>query len=100
MVVEDGRRRVVIEHMTPQIDDGAFAIKRVVGEQVAVEADAFADGHDAITVLLRYREAGEQAWRELEMQPLGNDRWAGTFTVSTIGRATYCVMNSIGARNA
>ena len=91
MVVEDGRRRVVIEHVTPQIDDGAFAIKRVVGEQVAVEADAFADGHDAITVLLRYREAGEQAWRELEMQPLGNDRWAGAFTVSTIGRATYCV---------
>jgi hypothetical protein len=36
----DGRRRVVIEGVSPEIDCGRFAIKRVVGETVLVEADA------------------------------------------------------------
>jgi alpha-1,4-glucan:maltose-1-phosphate maltosyltransferase-like protein len=32
----DGRRRVVIEAVTPEIDGGRFPAKRVVGETVAV----------------------------------------------------------------
>lgn len=91
MRVDDGRNRVVIEHVTPQVDGGAWPIKRVIGEQVLVEADAFADGHDAITVLLRYRDAGDADWHELEMEPLGNDRWRGAFRVATIGRGCYTV---------
>src|SRR5437868_2393495 len=44
---ENGRRRVVIENVTPQIiDGGRYPIKRVVGESVLVEADIFVDGHD------------------------------------------------------
>jgi len=31
---DDGRRRVVIENLQPRIDDGQFAIKRVIGESV------------------------------------------------------------------
>ena len=42
----DGRGRVVIERVSPQIDCGRFPVKRVVGETVVVEADVFADGHD------------------------------------------------------
>jgi starch synthase (maltosyl-transferring) len=45
----DGRGRVVIEKVLPQIDCGRFPIKRVVGEAVVVEADVFADGHDRIS---------------------------------------------------
>jgi len=92
MRVEDGRNRVVIETVTPQIDGGAFAIKRVVGEQVVVEADAFADGHDVIAVSVCYREADEDTWNEVPMEPLVNDRWRGTFTVSQVGQASYTVI--------
>lgn len=91
MPANDGRNRVVIEDVRPQVDGGAFPIKRVVGEQVVVEADAFADGHDALTVVLRYREADEEQWREIEMQPLVNDRWQGVFTVTKIGQACYAI---------
>src|SRR5258705_1271785 len=35
----DGQARVVIEGVTPEIDRGRFPIKRVPGEDVAVEAD-------------------------------------------------------------
>ncbi|MBC8161620.1 MAG: alpha-1,4-glucan--maltose-1-phosphate maltosyltransferase [Roseiflexaceae bacterium] len=95
MLAEDGRKRVVVERVTPQTDGGAFAIKRAVGEAVVVEADVFADGHDAITVLLRHRSGTEREWHEQAMQPLGNDRWRGAFTASQVGRASYCVAGYI-----
>src|SRR6266550_2895661 len=53
--VADGRRRVVIEAVMPEVDGGRFPAKRTVGETVTVEADIFADGHDALGALLRYR---------------------------------------------
>ncbi|PZP58914.1 MAG: hypothetical protein DI596_07270, partial [Azospira oryzae] len=50
----DGRVRAAIENVRPEVDCGRFPIKRVIGEQVVVEADAFADGHDALMCMLRY----------------------------------------------
>jgi starch synthase (maltosyl-transferring) len=87
----DGRVRVVVERVTPDIDGGRFPVKRTIGEAVAVEADAFADGHDAITVVLRYRPDHDATWREVAMAPLENDRWAGAFTVHELGRHRYTV---------
>ena len=49
-----GRCRVAIENVRPEIDGGRFPAKRVVGERVIVEADIFADGHDAIAVAKRH----------------------------------------------
>src|SRR6185436_14993021 len=51
----DGRKRVVIEGVTPEIDGGRFPIKRVTGESVVVEADVFADGHDLLECRLCFR---------------------------------------------
>src|SRR5947207_1125197 len=42
--VGEGRRRVVIETVRPQVEGGAYPIKRVAGEIVEVAADVFADG--------------------------------------------------------
>jgi starch synthase (maltosyl-transferring) len=88
---DNGRSRVVIERVTPQIDGGAFPIKRVVGEQVQVEADVFTDSHDAISAVLRYRAEGAAEWLETPLAELVNDRWRGAFTVAQVGRAFYCV---------
>src|SRR5438067_4128724 len=44
----EGRARVIIEGVQPSVDGGAFPAKRVEGDEVAVEADIFADGHDLI----------------------------------------------------
>ena len=46
--LDDGRVRVVIERVTPAVDDGRFPIKRVLGDAVRVEADCLADGHDVV----------------------------------------------------
>lgn len=88
----DGRCRVVIEGVSPEIDCGRFAIKRVTGEQVVVEADVFTDGHDEVAAVLCYRRAGDDAWIEIEMAPLGNDRWRASFLVTDLGVYEYTII--------
>ncbi len=85
-------RRAVVEAVSPLVDGGRFPVKRVLGDTVIVEADAFADGHDAIRVRLRHREPGTTAWVESEMESLGNDRWRGSFVVDVLGRYGYSVV--------
>jgi starch synthase (maltosyl-transferring) len=88
---QDGRRRVVIENVKPEIDGGSFAVKRTVGDEVAVEADIFADGHDLLSAVLRYRKKKDDEPVEAPMAPLGNDRWRAAFTVAEIGTYLYTV---------
>jgi len=87
----EGRARVIIEAITPNVDHGRFAAKRIVGDRVEVEADCFADGHDALACVLRARREDARAWQETPMQPLGNDRWQGAFVAEQIGRYRYTV---------
>ena len=87
----DGRLRVVIENVQPAIDAGRFPIKRVIGQTVEVEADAFTDGHDALRCVLRYRHESETGWREVAMVPLVNDRWRASFTILELGRYFYTI---------
>ncbi len=87
----DGRRRAIIEGVTPQLDGGRFAIKRTVGDTVTVEADVFTDGHDALSCVLQYRKAGAGDWQETPMRALVNDRWQGEFVVLDLGRYEYTV---------
>ena len=57
-IAGDGRRRAVVEGVTPLVDGGRFPIKRVAGDRVVVEADAFADGHDVVLAAVRHRAPG------------------------------------------
>src|SRR6202035_1073299 len=86
----DGRQRVIVARVSPEIDGGRFAIKRVVGETVMVEADVFADGHDQVSCQILYKQNG----CELQASPmkfLGNDRWRGEFAVAELGSYCYTV---------
>ncbi len=85
------RARVVIENLTPRVDDGRFAVKRVRGEGVAVEADVFTDGHDMVACALLYRHASQKDWQRTDMRPLGNDRFTGEFPATELGRWQFTV---------
>jgi starch synthase (maltosyl-transferring) len=87
----EGRRRVIIEGITPQVDCGRFPAKRTVGDEVRVEADVFTDGHDAIAASLLARREGSEEWTEIRMKPLVNDRWEAAFRVSELGRYGFKV---------
>ena len=77
----------VIENLQPLINGGRFPIKRVVGEDVVVEADIFKSGHDIVAAVLKWRVVGRPDWHESAMQHVDNDRWRGVF--SLYENATY-----------
>jgi len=83
------QERVVIDDIRPQLDCGAFFIKRVVGEQVVVSADILPDGHDIMQAEVLYKHQSEKRWREVRMHALENDRWEGSFTVTRQGFYQY-----------
>src|SRR4051812_32752140 len=87
----NGQARVVIEGVTPEIDCGRFAIKRVPGEEVSVEADIFSDGHDLLSAVLKWRPLDEKTWSEIPMEPVVNDRWRGSFTPASAGTYLYSI---------
>lgn len=83
--------RLVIESMTPCVERGRFAVKRVVGQSVGVEADILIDGHDVPSAVLLWRPIDATDWREVTMLPLSNDRWRAEFTPDRIGRHEFTV---------
>ena len=88
MSENDGRRRVVVEGLTPLVDCGRWPAKRILGEPVVVEADVFADGHDQLTAVMTWWRDGVEAPASVEvpMEHLGNDRWRASFIPEHLGR--------------
>jgi len=82
---------VVIEAVTPEIDGGRFPIKRIIGDELVVEADIFADSHDVLSAVMLYRWEGDSKWTEVPMKFLVNDRWRGTFKVTKLGHYYYTI---------
>ena len=78
--------RIVIEGVTPCVDGGRHPVKRIVGDAVRIECDAYGEGHDPIEVALRWRASDETLWREKRMTALGNDRWAADLPLERVGR--------------
>jgi starch synthase (maltosyl-transferring) len=110
----EGRKRIVIEEVQPQVDCGRYPAKRILGDAVTVTAAIFGDGHDHVSAHLLYRHSSETDWRSTPLTPLTNDLWTAAFTVVKLGDwlytieawvdhfATWCddLQKRIGAQNA
>src|SRR4029077_20155225 len=72
---------VVIEDLQPLIEGGRYPIKRIVGEDLDVEADIFKDGHDVVAAGLKWRVLGQRAWGGKPMIFVDKDRWRGVCTL-------------------
>ena len=83
--------RIVIDNVSPAVDQGRFAAKRVVGDTIAIEADVFTDGHDLLAVDLLWRAVNATKWRRASMQPIGNDRWQAGVRPDRIGRYEFTI---------
>src|SRR5256714_3330012 len=71
----------VIENLQPVVDCGRYMVKRVAGDDLAVEADVFKDGHDIVAAALKWRRPGEAHWHETPMAHVDNHRWRGVCTL-------------------
>jgi starch synthase (maltosyl-transferring) len=83
--------RVIVENITPRVSGGPFAIKRIAGQAVTVETDAYVDGHDVLAVELLWKAADEDEWQRAPMTELGNARWQAHFAPFRVGRYHYTV---------
>ena len=52
--------RIVIENVLPQLNNGAFFIKRIIGQKVEVSADLLADGHDVMEAVVQFKHEKEK----------------------------------------
>ena len=85
------RRSIIIERIAPELDGGRYPVKRVVGDQLLVTADIFADGHDLLDAALMLRADDETAWRRAPMRPIDNDRWSGHAELLRNRRHVYAI---------
>jgi starch synthase (maltosyl-transferring) len=91
MLPPEGRVRIVVEGVSPEVDCGRIPVKRIVGEPVIVEADIFTDGHDLVAGDILYCWEAEKVWRRTPMKLVGPDHWRGVFVTSQMGRYRYTV---------
>lgn len=81
--------RIAFEGIGPEIDGGRFAARVALHENFIVEADIFGDGHDVIDAAIVWRPKGSEAWTEVPMAYLENDRWLGSVRFPEMGPYDY-----------
>jgi starch synthase (maltosyl-transferring) len=87
----NGKQRIIIEHVYPEIDCGKYPVKRVVDERVKVSADIYPDGHNEIKAVLLHRRKGRKTWDETPMKHVNNDKWEAWFEVDKMGWYEYTI---------
>ena len=83
--------RIQIQDVRPQVDCGRYPVKVTQGDAVELAATIFKDGHDILRAVVRYRPAGSRKWLEGPLEPIGNDRWRGSFVPTDLGRWQYTI---------
>jgi starch synthase (maltosyl-transferring) len=85
MVNNQGKQRVIISNISPEIEHGQFPAKATVGELLQISADIFSDGHDEISANVYMRMPNDETWIEQPMSAGLNDRWAAAFSPGKTG---------------
>jgi starch synthase (maltosyl-transferring) len=83
--------RLAIERVRPAVDQGRFAVKRLVGETVDVTADLFSDGHGVLAADLLWKAVDEREWRRVAMTIGHNDIWRASFRPGRVGRHVFTI---------
>ncbi|MEH6406510.1 MAG: alpha-1,4-glucan--maltose-1-phosphate maltosyltransferase [Leeuwenhoekiella sp.] len=83
------QQRIIIENIAPQLQGGAFFIKRVVGEVVIITADVLGDGHDVLQAEVCFKPAKNKEWQTKRLSPVINDNYTASFYVEEQGFYEY-----------
>ena len=84
-------RTVWIGNVRPEVDGGRYPVKREVGDDFEVRADVLREGHEALAAVLKYRAVKDTRWREVPMEPEGNDHWVARFPLEENARYLYTI---------
>jgi len=89
MSIQDGRKRVIITNVTPQVEGGKYPAKRAIGENVLLSADIFGDGHDVVAASAIFRHESDEQWSNIPMTYVINDCWEASWTPDKTGFYEY-----------
>jgi len=85
MISFKGKQRVIISHVSPEIENGRFPAKAAVEEPIIISAVIICDGHDELSASVYLKNIGEKKWMELPMAHQGNDRWKAIYIPAKTG---------------
>jgi starch synthase (maltosyl-transferring) len=87
-----GLERIVIECVTPELDGGRYAVKRLLGDLVEIGADVIKEGHDQLAATLLFKPPGSGEWKRVPMSyDSDTDRWYACLETDVIGRWCFTV---------
>ena len=87
----EGRKRVIIESLQPQIECGRYPAKSILGDEITVSAALFGDGHDHVTGRVFFRYKSDRGWRCTPLTRLDNDIFTASFTAARLGLHSFYV---------
>ncbi len=77
---------LVVTDVSPVLDGGRYAVKRLVHDELRIGADIFKDGHDLLAARVCFRAPGET---RVQTTPLtysfDDDRWYGGVALDRVG---------------
>ncbi|MFZ6182106.1 alpha-1,4-glucan--maltose-1-phosphate maltosyltransferase [Nannocystis pusilla] len=83
--------RIIIEAVSPALDDGRHAIKRIIGDELVVEADIFKDGHDRLAAQARWC-GPDGVWQTTPLRyDYDSDRWFARVPLDRAGTWSFTV---------
>ena len=87
------QRHIFIEAIKPAVDNGAYPVKRIVGDPLMVTADIFRDGHEHIAAQFRLRDLSETTprWHIYPMTLGDNDSFKGTAPLARNTEMAFCI---------
>ena len=83
--------QILIEAITPSVEEGRYPARAIAGRPCVVEADIFTSGLDRLRAVVRWRRKGGRRWQEVPAAPLGNDRWRAEFPLAEPARYEFAV---------
>ena len=83
---------LVIGGITPAVDGGRYAVKRLVGEELRVGADLFKDGQDVLGARVLFWPPDERRPSAVPLDYVfDDDRWYGAISLDRIGEWRFTV---------
>jgi starch synthase (maltosyl-transferring) len=87
--------RVIIDRVSPDINEGSFPAKRSQGEYMESTIVLLCDGHDILKGDILFRHESESEWRRNPLRFEGNDIWKGRFYTEKTGLYYFTVEAAI-----
>lgn len=87
----EGFKRVFITRVNPSIDNGKYPVKRILNDNIIIDADIFTDGIDEIYAELLYKHEIDNDWTRLKLSPPDNDSMKAEFKAKKLGLYYFTV---------